>query len=59
MLYQAFVLFICVNIALGDPDRKVNSMTYISDFALGKQTDLNETFAILQKKVTVPDISYT
>lgn len=42
-----------------EPDRKINSMTYLSDFALGRQTDLNETFVELSKKITIPEINYT
>mgnify|MGYP000939309576 FL=1 len=40
-------------------DPAINSMTYINDFALGRQTDLNETFDAIAKKLTIPDITYT
>lgn len=54
MRTHILVVALLVFTALGQADWKINSMTYLSDFALGRQTDLNETFDALAKKVKLP-----
>lgn len=57
MLKVALTLLLLVLVSCSDI--KINTMTFVSDFALARQTDLNETFTTIQKNVTIPEITYT
>ena len=37
----------------------INALTYLSEYTLGRQHDLNKTYTTLQTTVKVPSFNYT